>query len=133
MRRHGLAEQMRVLPGDNTEASGARVARELLDAGELPTAIFAGNDRCAIGVLDMLRRAGVEVPFDVSVAGFDDSQAARLSHIDLTTVRQDTERIAELAVQAAAERLDEGRISSRDIVLDPQLVIRGTTGPVRAG
>ena len=62
MRRHGLAERMRVLPGDNTEASGARVARELLDAGELPTAIFAGNDRCAVGVLDMLRRAGVEVP-----------------------------------------------------------------------
>ena len=70
---------------------------------------------------------------DTADSGFDDSQAARLSHIDLTTVRQDTERIAELAVQAAAERLDEGRISSRDIVLDPQLVIRGTTGPVRAG
>jgi DNA-binding LacI/PurR family transcriptional regulator len=133
MRRHGLAAQVRVLPGDNTEASGARVTRELLDAGELPTAIFAGNDRCAVGVLDMLRRAGVEVPFEVSVAGFDDSQVARLSHIDLTTVRQDTERIAELSVRAAAERLDEGRVSSRDIVLDPQLVVRGTTGPVRAG
>ena len=67
------------------------------------------------------------------MAGFDDSQLARLAHIDLTTVRQDTERIAELAVRAVAERLDEGRTESRDIVLDPQLVVRGTTGPVRAG
>ena len=57
----------------------------MLDAGELPTAIFAGNDRCAVGVLDMLRRAGVDVPFEVSVAGFDDSQLSRLAHIDLTT------------------------------------------------
>jgi len=133
MRRHGLTAHMRVLPGDNTEASGARVTRELLDAGELPTAIFAGNDRCAVGVLDMLRRAGVEVPYQVSVAGFDDSQLARLAHIDLTTVRQDTERIAECAVRAAAERLDEGRAESRDIVLDPQLVVRGTSGPALAG
>jgi DNA-binding LacI/PurR family transcriptional regulator len=132
MRQHGLAAQLRVLPGDNTEASGARVARELLDAGELPTAIFAGNDRCAVGVLDMLRRSGVEVPDDVSVIGFDDSQLSRLAHIDLTTVRQDIARISEYAVRAAAERLDEGRTASREIVLDPQLVVRGTSGPVRA-
>jgi DNA-binding LacI/PurR family transcriptional regulator len=132
MRRHGLAEHVRVLPGDNTEASGARAARAMLDAGELPTAIFAGNDRCAMGVLDMLRRAGVDVPYQVSVAGFDDSQLSRLAHIDLTTVRQDTELIAQLAVRAAAERLDDGRDVARDIVLDPQLVVRGTTGPRRS-
>jgi DNA-binding LacI/PurR family transcriptional regulator len=132
MRRHGLAEHLRVLPGDNTEASGARAARAMLDAGELPTAIFAGNDRCAVGVLDMLRRAGVDVPYHVSVAGFDDSQLSRLAHLDLTTVRQDTELIAELAVRAAAERLDDGRDTARDIVLDPQLVVRGTSGPRRS-
>jgi len=130
MRRHGLGEQLRVLPGDNTEASGARAVRSLLDASALPTAIFAGNDRCAVGALDLLRRAGIEVPYEVSVAGFDDSQLSRLPHIDLTTVRQDTERIAALAVQTAAERLDEGRRTVRDIVLDPHLVVRGTTGPV---
>jgi DNA-binding LacI/PurR family transcriptional regulator len=133
MRRHGLTRYMRVLPGDNTEAAGARVARSLLDAGELPTAIFAGNDRCAVGVLDLLRRAGVEVPYQVSVTGFDDSQLSRLAHIDLTTVRQDIERMAEFAVRAVAERLDAGRTASRDFVLDPMLVVRGTSGPVRAG
>ncbi len=132
MRRHGLAEHLRVLPGDKTEASGARAARAMLDAGELPTAIFAGNDRCAVGVLDMLRRAGVDVPLEVSVAGFDDSQLSRLAHIDLTTVRQDTDLIAQLVVRAAAERLDGGRETARDIVLDPQLVVRGTTGPRRS-
>jgi DNA-binding LacI/PurR family transcriptional regulator len=132
MRRHGLAEYVRVLPGDNTEASGTRAARAMLDAGELPTAIFAGNDRCAVGVLDMLRRAGVEVPHHVSVAGFDDSRLSRPAHIDLTTVRQDTELIAQLSVRAAAERLDNGRDTARDIVIDPQLVVRGTTGPRRS-
>jgi len=131
MRRHGLAEHVRVLAGDNTEASGARVARALIDGGELPTAIFAGNDRCAVGVLDALGRVGIDVPGDVSVAGFDDSRISGLAHVDLTTVRQDTDGLAELAVRAAAERLDESREEVRDIVLDPQLVVRGSSGPAR--
>lgn len=131
MRKHGLAEQIRVLPGDNTEESGARAAREFLREDRLPTAIFAGNDRCAHGVLDTLIRARIEVPGDVSVVGFDDSRMAGLSFIDLTSVRQDAARIADQAVQAIAERLDDGRIEARDIVLDPTLVVRGSTGPPR--
>jgi DNA-binding LacI/PurR family transcriptional regulator len=129
MRRHGLQQQIRVLPGDYTEESGARAARGLLGEGQLPTAIFAGNDRCAHGVLDTLVRARIDVPGDVSVVGYDDSRMASLSFINLTTVRQDTTQIAELAVKAAAERLDGGRTTSRDDVLDPVLVVRGTTAP----
>ncbi|MGK5683292.1 LacI family DNA-binding transcriptional regulator [Actinoplanes sp. URMC 104] len=131
MRQGGLADRIRVLPGDHTEESGAAAVRDLLAGGDLPTAIFAGNDRCAHGVLGTLLRAGLNVPGDVSVVGFDDSGVARLSFIDLTTVRQEVTRMAEAAVEAVVERLDRGRIDAREIVLEPALVIRSTTGVPR--
>ncbi|HVV12995.1 LacI family DNA-binding transcriptional regulator [Amycolatopsis sp.] len=129
MRRHGLAEHIRVLPGGHTEESGANAAQALLaDRDRLPTAVFASNDRSAVGFLDTVWRAGLDVPGDVSVVGYDDNHLARLSHIDLTTVRQDPERQAELAVRAVVERLDEPRMRPRELVLQPSLVIRGSTG-----
>jgi len=131
MGRHGLSDAVRIIAGDYTEESGGQAARALLQGGNLPTAVLAGNDRCAMGVLDAFIRAGVDVPREVSVIGYDDSQLARLTHIDLTSVRQDAERMAELAVRAAVERLDDGRTTARDIVLSPQLVVRGTSGPAR--
>jgi DNA-binding LacI/PurR family transcriptional regulator len=130
MRQHGLGPQIRVLPGDHTEESGATAVRTLIGSGELPTAIFASNDRCAHGVLGTLIRGGFAVPGDVSVVGFDDSGVARLSFIDLTTVRQDVTRMAETAVEAVVERLDRGRTDAREIVLEPALVVRSTTAVV---
>jgi DNA-binding LacI/PurR family transcriptional regulator len=132
MRRNQLGKEICVLPGDHTEESGAAAARKLIKNGALPTAIFASNDRCAHGVLVTLVRAGIDVPGDVSVVGYDDSGIARLSFIDLTTVRQDVKQIAEIAVQAVVERLDQGRATAREIVLDPTLVIRGTTAAPRS-
>ncbi len=129
MRRHGLHQDIRILPGDYTEESGATAARQILNNNHLPTAIFAANDRCAHGVLDTLTRAGVDVPGNISVVGYDDSEIARLTFIDLTTVRQDAGQMAERAVQAIVERLDHGRTDAREIVLDPMLIVRGTTGP----
>jgi DNA-binding LacI/PurR family transcriptional regulator len=127
MRRHGLAAD--IVAGDHTEESGVRAARDLLDGTERITAVLAGNDRCAVGVLDTLLRAGIDVPREVSVIGYDDSRLARLTHIDLTTIAQDAGRMARLAVEAVVERLDGGAdIPPRDIRLDPHLVVRGTTG-----
>jgi DNA-binding LacI/PurR family transcriptional regulator len=128
MRRHGLASHVRVLPGDYTEEAGARAAREMLAGGGLPTAVIAGNDRSAHGVLGVFLRAGLRVPDDVSIVGFDDSGLAQLSFIDLTSVRQDPAEVAKLAMQAVAERLDQARTTERDIVLQPTLIIRGSTG-----
>ena len=132
MRRHGLGPEIRVLPGDHSEESGAVAVRSLIASGRLPTAIFASNDRCAHGVLGTLVRAGLAVPGDVSVVGFDDSGVARLSFIDLTTVRQDVARMAEAAVEAVVERLDRGRVDAREIVLEPSLVVRATTAAPRS-
>jgi DNA-binding LacI/PurR family transcriptional regulator len=132
MRRHGFQDDIRVLSGDYTEEAGAAAGRLILSEGQLPTAIFAANDRCAHGLLDTLIRAHVDVPGEVSVVGYDDSEVARLSFINLTTVRQDAAVMAEQAVQAVVERLDHGRSQARDIVLEPSLVVRGTTGPPRS-
>lgn len=132
MRRHGLAEQIRVLPGDHTEDAGARAAALLLGGRErLPTAVFASNDRSAVGFLDTAWRAGLDVPGDLSVAGFDDSNLAQLSHIDLTTVRQDPLRQAELAVRTVVERLEDPGLAPRELVLQPKLMVRGSTGAPR--
>ena len=128
--RHGLAAS--VLRGGNDEASGAAPARALLDAGPLPTAVVAANDRSAIGLLDVFLRAGVRVPGDVSVVGYDDSALSRLAHLDLTTVSQEAGEQARRAVAAAVERLDAGRCEPTEVVLPPRLVVRGTTAPPRS-
>jgi DNA-binding LacI/PurR family transcriptional regulator len=133
MRRHGLAGHARVIAGDHTEAAGTKAARTLLAEGRpLPTAVVAFNDSCALGLLDAFNRAGVEVPAEVSVVGYDDSSLSRLAHVNLTTVSQDARRQAEHAVAAAVERLDGGRGSPREVVLAPHLVVRGTTAPPAA-
>jgi DNA-binding LacI/PurR family transcriptional regulator len=127
MRGHGLAERIRVIPGDHTEAAGVRAAPALL--GGHVTAVVASNDRCAVGLLDRLARLGADVPGTMSVVGYDDSMLARLGHVDLTTVSQEAPRQAEEAVALLAERLDHGRTEPREVVLPPRLVIRGTTAP----
>jgi len=77
-------------------------------------------------------REGLQVPGDLSVVGYDDSHLAHLSHIDLSTVRQDPDRHAALAVQCVVDRLDGVRDGAEEFVLDPKLVTRGTTGPPRS-
>ncbi|MBX9393897.1 LacI family transcriptional regulator [Streptomyces sp. TRM72054] len=133
MRRHGLEPESRVIPGEHTEQSGIETGRLLLaerDRGlPLPTAVLAGNDRCAMGVLMALVRGGVEVPRDMSVVGYDDSHVSHMMPIGLTTVRQDAVLMAEHAVRFAVERLEDPELRPREAVLDPKLVVRGTTGP----
>ena len=133
MRRHGLDTEARILPGGLTEDDGAAAARALLDtplgSGPPPSPC---STTCATGVLDVLRRAGLTVPGDISVIGYDDSRLARLSHVDLTTVAQDTEQMTTLAVTRAIDRLNGTPVDHRELVIPPRLVVRGTTAAVTA-
>jgi DNA-binding LacI/PurR family transcriptional regulator len=129
MRRHGLGDRVRVVPGDHTEEAGIRAASVLTGAAPRPTAVVTFNDRVAVGLLDALSRAGVTVPGDISVVGFDDSPLSRLAHVDLTTVSQSSHELTEHAVASVVERLDGGRTEHREVVLTPRLVVRSTTGP----
>lgn len=128
MRRHGLSDEVSVIEGDFTESTGVTAAQTLL-AGRRPTAVVCANDRIAIGMLDGLRRGGVDVPGEISVTGYDDSLLAQLAHIDLTSVSQEPAEQATRAVEAVVERLDRGRTSPVSAVMAPRLVVRGTTAP----
>ncbi|HEX2145090.1 MAG TPA: LacI family DNA-binding transcriptional regulator [Glycomyces sp.] len=129
MRANGLGERIRVIPGNHCQEGGSDAARRLLEEGPLPTAVFAANDQCALGLLDVFTRAGVKIPEQVSIVGYDDSHIAGLSHIDLTTVRQDVPRLAQLAVEAADEQLRGAREPGVCLKLESKLVVRGTSGP----
>jgi DNA-binding LacI/PurR family transcriptional regulator len=126
MRRACLASHIRIVGSGEREEDGAAAARILAEDG-LPDAVITYNDRSAVGLLDVFARTGIAVPQDVSVVGFDDSQVARLPYLRLTTISQDTARLAQLAVQRAVDRLDEQPVADRDLVLTPHLVVRGTT------
>lgn len=127
MRRHGLDEHIALVEADFTDHAGVDAAKVLLTASTLPTAVVCANDRSAVGVLDALRRSGVDVPGEVSVTGYDDSDLARLGHIDLTSVSQSPREQANRAVEAVVERLDRGRTEPVSSVMLPQLVVRSTT------
>lgn len=124
-----------ILPGDFSEESGFEAGRALARMDPRPDAVFAANDMMAIGCIDALARAGVRVPDDIAVAGFDDIPIARLMHPSLTTV---SARVADLSRQAV-ERLtrridgtDAGEALVQDIL--PDLVVRDSSvrpeGPV---
>jgi DNA-binding LacI/PurR family transcriptional regulator len=116
-------------PGGLTEREGAAAAAQMLNSNALPSAVFAFNDRCALGVMDVLIRAGVPVPQRVSVLGFDDSPLAGLAHIDLTTIRQDSAGLARAAVRRLVARLDDDSVDGAavDITREPTLIVRGST------
>jgi DNA-binding LacI/PurR family transcriptional regulator len=131
MRKHGLSDHARIVAGAHNEAAGATAAKEMLTEPTLPTAVLAGNDRCALGVLDVFTRAGIDVPTDLSLIGFDDSALSDNPRIDLTTVHQDAAAMAHHAVRLSVAMLESGPSDELDVVLEPTLVIRGTTAKPR--
>ena len=109
---------------------GYGVTRVLLSRNRPFTALFAFNDISAIGAMRALREAGRRVPEDVSVVGFDDIQSAAFQQPGLTTVRQPLRRMGELAAQIVLKRIASGgrRVHAKRITVEPELVIRGSTG-----
>src|SRR5262249_294927 len=88
MRAAGLGDDVRVIPGGYTDVGGARAAGRLLASGELPTAIFAANDFVATGAIDQFDEAGLSVPGDISIVGYDNIFLAALRRLALTTINQ---------------------------------------------
>ncbi|MDQ0279007.1 LacI family transcriptional regulator [Arthrobacter silviterrae] len=90
-----------------------------------PTAVVVFNDRSALGALDTFRRAGLGVPGELSVVGYDNSRMARLEHINLTSIGQDGPALAAAAVRSAAARI--AGAAAEDVVIPPSLEPGGTT------
>jgi LacI family transcriptional regulator len=106
---------------------GYPVIEKLLAQGGHFTALFAFNDVSAIGAIRALRDAGMEVPDDVAVVGFDDIPSAAYNTPSLTTIRQPLRRMGEIAAQTLLERLRKQGAAPREVAVEPELVIREST------
>ncbi|WP_309072567.1 PfkB family carbohydrate kinase [Arthrobacter sp.] len=123
----GLAPDSRLsVTGDFTEASGRRAMTSLLARRVHFTAVFAANDLMAIGAMQALDSAGMSVPDDVSVVGFDDIHLAEYVRPGLTTVHQQIEVLGQRAAELLIESDDDGIAGSRH-ELDVELIARGST------
>jgi LacI family transcriptional regulator len=117
-----------VLHGDFSEASGSAAARALLAGRPLPDAVACANDQMAIGVLRELQQAGIGVPGDVAVTGFDDIYASRLVAPTLTTVSQPLGELGRRAATRLRARIDDRTLPPRAEILPTHLVIRASCG-----
>lgn len=115
---------------ENSEAEGAAAMHALLTAPARPTAVLCLTDRLALGALDTARQAGLIVPRDISVIGFDDAPTAARTEPPLTTIRQALYEKGRLAGQALVGQL-QGEPVAAHTDLPVQLVVRGSTGPAR--
>lgn len=115
--------------GDFTWEHGHREARRLLQQPQRPTAIVAMDDVLAAGALRAARELGLEVPQDVSIAGFNDDPLAQLLSPPLTTVRIPARELGEQAARQLIDRLNGRLPPVRHLVLSAELVVRGSTGP----
>lgn len=109
---------------------GYPVMSEFLKKKKEFTALVAYNDFAAIGAIRSLREGGLRVPEDVSVVGFDDVNSAAYQNPSLTTIRQPWEKMAQIAAQTLLDRLS-GKHVPKEILVEPELVVRESTGPCR--
>jgi len=130
MREAGLTPRP-VAVGDWSASSGRDRMRALLAAGPAPTAVFAANDHMALGVLNALHEAGLRVPHDVSVVGFDDTAEAALYWPPLTTVHQNLDEVGRRASALLLALIDGAPDLAQRTVVSTRLVVRGSTGPAR--
>ncbi|WP_127530872.1 LacI family DNA-binding transcriptional regulator [Paenibacillus kobensis] len=130
-RRSGFLDEMHsagvepfeLVAGDYAVQFGYDTARRWIDEQRLPTAVFAGDDHIAFGVINALTEAGLRVPADVSVVGFDDQSLASQLRPYLTTVKQPAAAIGVAAADMLLSRIGGETVSS-PIKLEPELIIR---------
>ncbi len=110
--------------------NGYRAAQELLSRGGDQTAVFCNNDENAIGAMRAFREAGLRIPEDLAVVGFDNLEASEFAPVPLTTISQPIEEQSHLAVERLFQRLEPGFDAPEPhfVSLPPQLVIRESCG-----
>jgi LacI family transcriptional regulator len=133
MERHGLeaAGSQIAFCRAFTEAEGARGCAELLEHSPQVSAIVAANDRLAIGCYDALETRGLRCPEDVSITGFNDMPFIDRLRPALTSVRVPQREIGTVAAELLLEQLRDEPTPHEEILLEPSLVVRGSTAPPR--
>jgi LacI family transcriptional regulator len=113
--------------GDYHAQSGMEITHSLLAMTPRPTAIFALNDLMAIGALRAASEAGVSIPNDLAVVGYDDLEIARFTNPPLTTIAQPKKEIGRQAVSLLVDRMSQKSRPPSRLVLPPELIVRRST------
>lgn len=130
--RAGLAEAgiaydpSYIVPSDFTKEGGYVAMKRLLQLPELPTAVICSSDVGAIGAMEAIREAGLSVPEDISVIGFDDIELASHMQPPLTTVRQDTNTIGRQAVELLDALITDEEKQPPEAIVPTELIVRGS-------
>jgi LacI family transcriptional regulator len=114
---------------DSTPAIGYPFAKQLLARKHRFTALFAYNDISAIGSIWAIKEAGLRVPEDISVVGFDDIPGAAYANPGLTTVRQPLVKMGQIAAQTVVDQIEGRGEYVEEIAIEPEFVVRESTGP----
>ncbi|MFJ6693146.1 LacI family DNA-binding transcriptional regulator [Streptomyces sp. NPDC091294] len=128
MRRHGLEPD--IIETAYTEEGGYQAAMEALGRPTPPTAVFAGADIAALGVLRAAEERGIKVPQELSVVGYDNIYLSSIGRVSLTTIDQSGHLTGQMSARLILERL-EGRTQPVQYVVAPRLVARGTSAASR--
>lgn len=113
--------------------SGYEIMNSLIKEGNVPDAVFAGNDVIALGVMQSAKEHGLNVPEDLGIVGYDDIDCAKLPQIQLTTIAQPKNQIGRYAVELLLSVINErDHKEPRIIILEPELIIRSTTKEIRS-
>ena len=117
-----------IIPGDLTLEAGYRAGRQLLKTpGSAVTGVICGNDMMAIGLIEACQELKVQIPEDLSIVGFDDIAISRLKSINLTTMRQPVEKMAQRTAEMMLRRITDPHWTAQRMILESELIIRGTT------
>ncbi len=131
LRDFGIIEDERLIErGNHRIDGGLEAARRLMSLAERPTALLASNDLTAIGALRGIREAGLSVPRDLSVVGFDDIDLAEFTEPPLTTVRLSRSEIAARAMECLVTNMRPGAGKGSEVVVGTQLIVRQSSAPV---
>ncbi|EGT5207139.1 TPA: ribose operon transcriptional repressor RbsR [Cronobacter sakazakii] len=127
MQRAGLpvAEGYEVI-GDFEFAGGLRAMQSLLALPEPPQAVFMGNDAMAVGAYQALYQAGLRIPQDIALVGYDDIELASYMTPPLTTIHQPKDELGELAIDVLIHRMAQPELQQQRLQLTPELMVRGS-------
>jgi LacI family transcriptional regulator len=125
------ADQELILNGSWLHRSGYENTKKLLEKGITFTSIFAHNDRIARGAIHALYEAGLKVPEDISVIGYDDIPEAEFSDPPLTTIRQPAAEIGQAATKFLIQMIEDSNVAPKQIMFDTTLIVRSSCKPVK--
>lgn len=129
LKKYGLDKNAVVIETEQSIEAGYRAAEKIVFDHKLPTAIFAGSDMLALGVIEAATHYNWDIPQELSLIGYDDVLFSKLARVPLTTIDSRMSELGELAVQLLNERIN-GREELKQIKVQPSLVVRQSSAVV---